>query len=423
MLMLFVMTNPQRRLSLLLSDMDNHAQTDRAAKRRRTGKGRRGIAEGDEITADGVLVRTVTHRTEQGLVQEVRSRPVWLNEEMQTPPGPEEVVDISDTTKYHDSNIPNTMPNFDSDIPNVPRTAKTQQYYLHEFVKRVHPMLTSLLGREVPEDTQCSQCADHQIARWRCQDCTSGSMLCRGCMRASHMCNPLHRIEAWTGTYFRRAELWQVGVYILVPHHAGERICASLRWNKRLLEGFQQTRDASEQAELSRGIPVRDRPNQASMDTENGEDEPHADKTVMDDWEFNQHLDDLYTQYHDSDLHPGTARDVLEEDDIGNEDDEPPLIAPTDYMPVPGKGMPPDAGPSRDDNMDTHMDTEVPRTDALDNPFVRVVHINGIHHISVVSCPCRGRESTHCDLMAACLVPTSFVRHRTMFTHAVLDDF
>ena len=61
--------------------------------------------------------------------------------------------------------------------------------------------------------------------------------------------------------------------------------------------------------------------------------------------------------------------------------------------------------------------------DALDNPFIRVVHTNGVHHISTIFCSCCGREITHADLMAERLIPTSFVRYRTMFTHAVLDDF
>jgi hypothetical protein len=65
----------------------------------------------------------------------------------------------------------------------------------------------------------------------------------------------------------------------------------------------------------------------------------------------------------------------------------------------------------------------VPQSDTLANPYLRVVHINGIHHIAAVFCKCRGHEEVHSDIMAARLVPTSFVRYRTLFTHQVLDDF
>ena len=49
-----------------------------------------------------------------------------------------------------------------------------------------------------------------------------------------------------------------------------------------------------------------------------------------------------------------------------------------------------------------------PRSDALRNPYVRVVHPNGVHHIALVYCTCRGHGSAHSDLMAQRLIPTSF---------------
>ncbi|KAF8958665.1 hypothetical protein BDZ97DRAFT_1668235, partial [Flammula alnicola] len=47
---------------------------------------------------------------------------------------------------------------------------------------------------------------------WRCIDCTLSTPVCRKCMRFDHRENPLHRIECWTGTHFRRAELWEVAL-------------------------------------------------------------------------------------------------------------------------------------------------------------------------------------------------------------------
>lgn len=65
----------------------------------------------------------------------------------------------------------------------------------------------------------------------------------------------------------------------------------------------------------------------------------------------------------------------------------------------------------------------LPRHDALNNNYVRIVHINGIHYTPLVYCDCRGITARDTDLMFARLVPTSFVRYRTLFTTAVLDDF
>ncbi|KAF8814391.1 hypothetical protein BYT27DRAFT_7027880, partial [Phlegmacium glaucopus] len=64
-----------------------------------------------------------------------------------------------------------------------------------------------------------------------------------------------------------------------------------------------------------------------------------------------------------------------------------------------------------------------PRSDALNNLYMHVVHVNSVHHIALVFCTCQGHESTHCDLMAERLLLTSFTCYRTVFTHAVLDDF
>ena len=64
-----------------------------------------------------------------------------------------------------------------------------------------------------------------------------------------------------------------------------------------------------------------------------------------------------------------------------------------------------------------------PNCDALSNQYVRVVHTNGVHHIALVSCTCQGHEKITTDLIYAGWMPTSFVRVRTIFTLAVLDQF
>jgi len=53
----------------------------------------------------------------------------------------------------------------------------------------------------------------------------------------------------------------------------------------------------------------------------------------------------------------------------------------------------------------------------------RVVHTNGLHHISMVSCQCRGEEVLPLDLIASQLLPTSLKRIRTIFTAQVLDQY
>ncbi|KAF8801026.1 hypothetical protein BYT27DRAFT_7227064 [Phlegmacium glaucopus] len=79
------------------------------------------------------------------------------------------------------------------------------------------------MSREVlaNEAKQCQHCDKGVFVVWRCRDCGMGTPMCRAYMRVSHRENPFHRIEQWNGTFFWPAELWEVGVYLLVRHHAG----------------------------------------------------------------------------------------------------------------------------------------------------------------------------------------------------------
>ncbi|KAG6905588.1 hypothetical protein DXG01_001815 [Tephrocybe rancida] len=70
------------------------------------------------------------------------------------------------------------------------------------------------------------------------------------------MDNPLHRIEAWTGAYFRLAELWEVGCFVIVPHSSGvDPICNSLKVQIAYLESVQRHNDSQEQAALYSRTP------------------------------------------------------------------------------------------------------------------------------------------------------------------------
>ncbi|KAG6905777.1 hypothetical protein DXG01_000796 [Tephrocybe rancida] len=61
-------------------------------------------------------------------------------------------------------------------------------------------------------------------------------------------------IEAWTGVYFRNAELWEVGCYVLIPHNSGvDPFCNTLNVQIEYLELFQHHNDSWEQTALHSG--------------------------------------------------------------------------------------------------------------------------------------------------------------------------
>jgi hypothetical protein len=188
------------------------------------------------------------------------------------------------------------------------------------------------------------------------------------------MNNPLHRIECWNGTFFRSADLWEVGVYLLIQHRTEESACRSLAWQKETLESLQLNEDEEEQRRLVLTVPHCG--NVQSVPTA-----PHCGNVPS-----------MPT----APLTPAvpTIPDQLCKDEESDEEEEE-----SDAEDLGGSG----------NAKDTWFQTEsAPRQDALNNNYVRVVHVNGIHHIALVTCPCHGAKAVHADLMYNQLVPTTF---------------
>jgi len=76
-----------------------------------------------------------------------------------------------------------------------------------QYVDRVEGLLEALLSREAPAEVAgpCQHCDSGDLAVWRCKDCALPTPMCRHCTRSYHGSNPFHRIECWTGCYFRPA--------------------------------------------------------------------------------------------------------------------------------------------------------------------------------------------------------------------------
>ncbi|KAF9489677.1 hypothetical protein BDN71DRAFT_1401196 [Pleurotus eryngii] len=64
--------------------------------------------------------------------------------------------------------------------------------------------------------TRCA--CERRRASWRCKECHQRTMFCHECMQNAHLEMPFHRIQKWTGQYFRPGSLWEVGVCVIVDH-------------------------------------------------------------------------------------------------------------------------------------------------------------------------------------------------------------
>lgn len=264
-------------------------------------------------------------------------------------------------------------------------------------------------------------------------------------MRVSHRPAPLHRVEYWNGSFFKPASLWEVGTYLLVQHHEDQDLCETLLKQRNYLESQQDREDDEEQKRLrnkrneidSTVDPVQESGPGPGPGPDLGPNiETTLDDDACDDAAFESGLNSWLNNF------PPDSENILEENlefddavrDIQNvveylgpnkESD----ISANDPGPIPTTGLTPgpDAGPTSDprfgtDDADPDAHTR-PKADGLNNVYVRVIHTNGIHHIGMVTCSCRGHNKLPLDLIACRLFPASFIKIRTIFTAQLMDYF
>jgi hypothetical protein len=367
----------------------------RPPKRRRTGHRPGPMVEDSDLSLDTAMY-IQSQGGERILVPVRPDTPAEANVVTEHGPAPE--PDIQQPVEME----------MDLDNPATP-PKKNRWFYMKEFVERVGRILQAVQAREaLPESTTCAEC-NRSGAHWRCEDCIGGKLLCRICMRHSHFSNPFHRIECWTGTHFRKAALWEVGVYLMLPHQAGG-ICPNLLWQKQMLEKFQKQKD-QDATPCSTEEPSGINGVEEAGPAPDPEGEAARDATAM------QFLDQLLAGHNPDEVMEDDIDDLVDtEADV--QDVDAGTAGFTNYMNERlGPEQPAPDLPSQDTIPDA------PNCDALNNEYVRVVHTNGLHHIALVSCTCQGQENITTDLIFAGWVPTSFVRVRTIFTVAVLDHF
>ena len=213
-------------------------------------------------------------------------------------------------------------------------------------------------------------------------------------MRRAHRYSPFHRIECWTGLYFRRAALWEVGTYILVEHHTEISICDGLKFQMEFLERFQDKKDQDEQDMVSK---MQASLALASASAEGG-GEVLQDEEIYETWEDEimgdaKFFDWLNTHHQNRSevLDDGSRNDLVADQESENDDNaDADVDGISDYLELSNRtpGCFPDAGADAGRSEMDGTGTSRPRVDALNNTYVRVLHTNGIHHLAMVTCLC-----------------------------------
>ncbi|EJD38277.1 hypothetical protein AURDEDRAFT_72303, partial [Auricularia subglabra TFB-10046 SS5] len=96
---------------------------------------------------------------------------------------------------------------------------QTTSVAMEEFLKRKDSLLDILFSLEVdPRVRLTCSCQSTRPPIYRCTDCFNHTPSCDSCIRDAHIHNPLHRIQKWTGSYFARDSLHNLGHQICLGH-------------------------------------------------------------------------------------------------------------------------------------------------------------------------------------------------------------
>ncbi|KAJ3865746.1 hypothetical protein EV359DRAFT_62896 [Lentinula novae-zelandiae] len=109
---------------------------------------------------------------------------------------------------------------------------KRVQNYLAEWRPEIPRYLKEILRHEGLESVRNQiNCACGQADRmneygtgYRCTDCFDSLLWCQACIVTRHGCSPFHRIENWTGAYFKKTSLYDLG-HVFHLGHTADRPC------------------------------------------------------------------------------------------------------------------------------------------------------------------------------------------------------
>ncbi|KIO03632.1 hypothetical protein M404DRAFT_145089 [Pisolithus tinctorius Marx 270] len=92
-----------------------------------------------------------------------------------------------------------------------------QNNYIHEWVPWKGEFLKILLELEAsPEPRNCTWCGNDGV--YRCLDCLHQPLFCTECCWKSHESLPFHRIQQWTGDFYKESALHITGIQLHLGH-------------------------------------------------------------------------------------------------------------------------------------------------------------------------------------------------------------
>lgn len=220
-------------------------------------------------------------------------------------------------------------------------------------------------------------------------------------------------------------------MYLLIRHNTGEQLCDLLQVQRTYLEKFEIPKDQCEQEELHRRPPAHSTGGKHSHTSHDDPDWLMGDSLQKGDTEmlpvepldeageddaFWAALDKMRAGNDDD----GTGEDFADDDTAPVRDADKDVTTVPAYLPSTGGS---EGAPGEHVSSANNTPEALPRKDAFENAYVRIMHTNGIHHLALVACRCQGHDQLPLDLIASRLWPTSFQIIRTLFTAQLLQYF
>ncbi|KIJ23839.1 hypothetical protein M422DRAFT_85668, partial [Sphaerobolus stellatus SS14] len=102
--------------------------------------------------------------------------------------------------------------------------------FMYDFKQELDTLISGIFQHEAPTPHEI-KCACGDMATHRCMDCWLQPRLCQSCLLQAHRSNPLHRISIWADNYFKKADLFSLGL-VLGLAHEGSAVCPNLKLGK-----------------------------------------------------------------------------------------------------------------------------------------------------------------------------------------------
>ncbi|TFK58222.1 hypothetical protein BDN72DRAFT_782377, partial [Pluteus cervinus] len=106
--------------------------------------------------------------------------------------------------------------------PILTSTLQGASVLMQEFAPHMECLQMTILSLEASHSTSQSCPCGNVNTIYRCINCFHSPVFCSACIVTTHVLNPFHRLEKWTGTHFSRIPLGDLGGVIHLGH-GGQR--------------------------------------------------------------------------------------------------------------------------------------------------------------------------------------------------------